>query len=88
MSLIQNGRVLRLVAQAMPQSPALGAAHERPHPAGNGQPVGSGRGKLPAVARSYVVTGGGRGIGKAIAERLLADGDAVVVLERDEAALG
>jgi len=37
--------------------------------------------------RSHVVTGGARGVGRAIAERLLADGDAVVVLDRDAAAL-
>jgi NAD(P)-dependent dehydrogenase (short-subunit alcohol dehydrogenase family) len=40
------------------------------------------------MSRSYVVTGGGRGVGRAIAERLLADDGAVVVLDRDDAALG
>ena len=37
--------------------------------------------------RSYVVTGGGRGVGRALAERLLADGGAVVAVELDPAAL-
>ncbi|MFC9993847.1 SDR family NAD(P)-dependent oxidoreductase [Nocardia sp. NPDC127526] len=36
---------------------------------------------------SYVVTGGGRGIGRAIVERLLSRRHAVVVIERDEEAL-
>lgn len=38
--------------------------------------------------RSFVVTGGGRGVGRAIVDRLLADGDAVVVVELDARALG
>jgi NAD(P)-dependent dehydrogenase (short-subunit alcohol dehydrogenase family) len=40
------------------------------------------------VSRSHVVTGAGRGIGRAIAGRLLDEGDTVVVVDRDEAALG
>ncbi|MCW2863952.1 MAG: family oxidoreductase [Actinoallomurus sp.] len=36
---------------------------------------------------SYVVTGAGRGIGRAVVERLLADGGTVVAIERDPAAL-
>jgi NAD(P)-dependent dehydrogenase (short-subunit alcohol dehydrogenase family) len=39
------------------------------------------------LPRSYVVTGGGRGIGRAIVERLLGDGGAVVAIELDPAAL-
>jgi NAD(P)-dependent dehydrogenase (short-subunit alcohol dehydrogenase family) len=39
------------------------------------------------LARSFVVTGGGRGIGRAIVQRLLADGGAVVAIELDPAAL-
>jgi NAD(P)-dependent dehydrogenase (short-subunit alcohol dehydrogenase family) len=39
------------------------------------------------VGRSYVVTGGGRGVGRAIVERLLFDGHAVVVVELDSNAL-
>ncbi|SNT44272.1 NAD(P)-dependent dehydrogenase, short-chain alcohol dehydrogenase family [Actinomadura meyerae] len=39
------------------------------------------------MSRSYVVTGGGRGVGRAIAERLLRDGGRVVVIELDAAAV-
>ena len=37
--------------------------------------------------RSYVVTGGGHGIGRALVERLLADDGSVVAIELDPAAL-
>ncbi|MEV5408744.1 SDR family oxidoreductase [Thermopolyspora sp. NPDC052614] len=39
------------------------------------------------MGRSYVVTGGGRGIGRAVVERLLGDGGAVIVVELEQAAL-
>ena len=39
------------------------------------------------MARSYVLTGGGRGVGRAIVERLLTGGGAVVVVELDPDAL-
>ena len=39
------------------------------------------------MSSSYVVTGGGRGVGRAIAGRLAADGGTVVIIEMDEAAL-
>lgn len=41
----------------------------------------------PGVSGSYVVTGGGRGVGRAIVERLLADAQTVVAIELDPAAL-
>jgi NAD(P)-dependent dehydrogenase (short-subunit alcohol dehydrogenase family) len=43
---------------------------------------------IRVLMRSHVVTGGARGVGRAIVERLLAGGDAVVALDRDPAALG
>jgi NAD(P)-dependent dehydrogenase (short-subunit alcohol dehydrogenase family) len=39
------------------------------------------------VTRSFVVTGGGRGIGRAVVERLLGDAAAVVALDLEPAAL-
>jgi len=39
------------------------------------------------MGRSYVVTGGGRGIGRALVEQLLGDADTVVAIELDPAAL-
>jgi len=39
------------------------------------------------MSRSYVVTGGGRGVGRALIEQLLGDADNVVVIELEPAAL-
>ncbi len=39
------------------------------------------------MSRSYVVTGGGRGIGRAVVERLLGEANIVVAIERDHDAL-
>jgi NAD(P)-dependent dehydrogenase (short-subunit alcohol dehydrogenase family) len=39
------------------------------------------------MSRSYVVTGGGRGVGRAVVERLLRDADRVVAIELDPTAL-
>ena len=39
------------------------------------------------MSRSFVVTGGGRGIGRALVERLVGDADAVVAVELDGAVL-
>lgn len=39
------------------------------------------------MSHSYVVTGGGRGIGRVITERLLGNEDVVVIIELDEATL-
>jgi NAD(P)-dependent dehydrogenase (short-subunit alcohol dehydrogenase family) len=44
-------------------------------------------GIIVAVSRSYVVTGGGGGIGRAVADRLVGAHDVVVVVDRDDDAL-
>src|SRR3954468_13269771 len=64
--------------------PGSGRGRRRRGPRGRAPPV---PGQDCDVPGSYVVTGGGRGIGRAIVRRLLEGGDAVVVLERDPSAL-
>jgi NAD(P)-dependent dehydrogenase (short-subunit alcohol dehydrogenase family) len=44
--------------------------------------------ETPGRAWSYVVTGGGRGVGRAVVERLLRDGGHVAAIELDADALG
>lgn len=39
------------------------------------------------MSRAFVVTGGGRGVGRAIVERLLGEQDSIVVLDFDPTAL-
>jgi len=40
------------------------------------------------MSRSFVVTGGGRGVGRAVVERLIHEGGSVVVIELDKTAVG
>ena len=40
------------------------------------------------ISGSYVVTGGGRGVGRAVAERFIRDGGIVVAVELDPTSLG
>ncbi|MEE6257404.1 SDR family NAD(P)-dependent oxidoreductase [Plantactinospora sonchi] len=61
---------------------------DSPNPAGLPDPAGVVEsGSALRAGRSYVVTGGGRGIGRAVVERLLGRDDHVVVIESDPAAL-
>jgi NAD(P)-dependent dehydrogenase (short-subunit alcohol dehydrogenase family) len=54
--------------------------------AGQAQNEPADAGWMGWVSASYVVTGGGRGVGRAIAARLLGDGAAVIVIDNDPAA--
>jgi hypothetical protein len=55
----------------------------------HGNPLRVGSRPEGSMGRSYVVTGGGRGIGRAIVERLLSDGEdnAVVAIDLDAGVL-